>query len=518
LTEQNTNDSPARDGTVASEHPSNCVVSVPAPILWALYIATALLLLTFLGRTAASWKNYTDLDHNSVGTAVTLAADARDGVLYRPIYSGWGFGGTRYAPLSPVIQASLMRAGMDPVFSGYVVSVAAAILVLAGLFALMRSMGVPSAIAAALTAVVLGTSCFRTTVLEIKPDLLPLGLNLWGLVLIANIDRPKKPSIRNLAITAGAICFALALVAKFSSIFGIAAATLWLLSQRRIPLAVTLCAVWLVAVVALIGTTQWLSDGRAIAIFRLCGGGGGGLYGIRTIPWHFYDEAFHYDRPFLAFGLIALTVVIVTRAWISLPSILLLVTALGTGAILASPGTRFNHLVDLTAAALLVIAVLGLRSVRFGSIVLVGVAGIAVMTSIASWRQVSEINRYAARTKMEAALADTDQSPVDGPILSEDPLLPILRNQRPYMLDPFMFRVLRFKDSSLTDRMWDELAHHKFRAVILHEAPTSDLYTDPADGNLGPGFVEQMEKYYYLAGHHGKFHVFLPRTSENPGQ
>ena len=43
-----------------------------------------------------------------------MAADAQDGVLYRPVVSTLGYGGTRYAPLFPIIIAGFMRLGIDP--------------------------------------------------------------------------------------------------------------------------------------------------------------------------------------------------------------------------------------------------------------------------------------------------------------------------------------------------------------------------------------------------------------------
>jgi hypothetical protein len=270
-------------------------------------------------------------------------------------------------------------------------------------------------------------------------------------------------------------------------------------------------AAWGACLLVIVGITEWASDGRAGTIFRLCGGAGSGLAGLASSPSHFLDEALHYDRAFFGFFLIAVFLIAVVRNWTSLPTILFLVTTLGTGIILASPGTRYNHLVDLNAAAILVLATFLSQAGRLRLLVVLGAVGLAILAAVGCWKQTKEIRRYAARDKMLASLADTDASTVNGPIFSEDPLLPILRGQRPYMLDPFMLRVLRFKDPTLTQRLWGELAEEHFKAVILHNAADDPIYTDPADGNFGPGFVEQMQKTYVLAGVHGKFHVYLPK-------
>ena len=69
-----------------------------------------------------------------------------------------------------------------------------------------------------------------------------------------------------------------------------------------------------------------------------------------------FRESIHSDRIFVLFWLIAAGLIVVGRTWTSLPGILFVVTSLGTLAIFGSPGTNVNHLVDLDAAAVLVIA------------------------------------------------------------------------------------------------------------------------------------------------------------------
>ncbi len=125
----------------------------------ALIAVAALLVVSVGARSIASWKYWGDLDHNSPGTWLCMAADARDGVLYRPIISDMGYGGTRYAPLFPAIIAGFMRLGIDPVTSGFITSLIATAVAMTGLFALMKQFRTPSTIAAALTIFVLAATC-----------------------------------------------------------------------------------------------------------------------------------------------------------------------------------------------------------------------------------------------------------------------------------------------------------------------------------------------------------------------
>lgn len=167
----------------------------------------------------------------------------------------------------------------------------------------------------------------------------------------------------------------------------------------------------------------------------------------------------------------------------------------------------------MTAASMLLIAMRCQRSRVLSSMVLLAATGIVALAATVCWRETGVIRREAVRDTMEAVLADADTSKVQGPILSEDPLLPILRGERPYLIDSFMFRAVRHQDPSIANQLWDDLANHHFRAVILHAAPTNDIYNDPNDGDFGPGFIDRLEQSYVLFSVRGHFYVFLPRSA-----
>jgi hypothetical protein len=479
---------------------------IPRLLSRAAIIVAVLLALSVAGRSVAAWKYWGDLDHNSPGTWLCMAADARDGVLYRPIESDMGYGGTRYAPLFPSIIAGFMRLGIDPVTSGFLAGLIATCLTLGGLFVLMRRLGTPLALAGSLAVFALAATCTRTIILGIKADLLPVGLALWGLAAVIWSSEKRES---NLGLVAGAICFTLALAAKVTSVFGIAAATIWLLFRRKFRQAAILGFAWVLGVVALLLITQWASDGRAKTIFLMCAGGGGSLGRMLQGPHLLLAAMATQDRTLLAIWTLSIFVIAATRQWTSLPAILLLVATAGTILIYGSPGTHLNHLVDMNAAAILVIATLSAKTRISHTPVLVAMFLVVALAAAGCWRQLTEIRWHNERGQMESALADASASTARGPILSQDPLLPLLAGERPYMLDPFIFRAIRTRKPEIANQFWKDLDGRYFKAVILR-APPGDPTFSSNEGDFGPGFIDRLEREYALTSVRGNFHVFLP--------
>ncbi|MGD0768224.1 MAG: hypothetical protein ABSB42_08525 [Tepidisphaeraceae bacterium] len=491
--------------------------------------AAGLLCLAFGIRMVAAWKTYHHVDPTA-GVWTAAALDAREGILYRPIESEIGYGGSRYAPLHIVLQAALMRMGMGPVAGGYLLDLIGILGVIGGVYALLRQLEIAALPAAAFAGFVLAAYCYSTTAAGLKGDLLPAGLNLWGLAAVAATQRHNtKEACKNkgaedphpnpppeyrergkILLVAAAICFVLAMATKLTSIFGIAAAALWLIGRKDWRNAVLLGAVWLIGIAAAAMATQWASDDRAYGIFKLCAAGGGGLSQLLNGPHRMVSDAIHNDRVFVCFWLLAAGLIVIGRQWTSLPAILFAVTTLGTAAIYGSPGTNCNHLVDLQAAAVVVIAT-GLWSCRaWGRYAALAATAIVLIWAVASGFKTVSILRENRRGTMMSALADADRSRATGPLLSENPILPILQGRRPYMLDSFMFRAVRMRDPQIADRFWDDLSRRNFRAVIL-SGPPWDATRSGNAGDFGPGFIDLLQRNYELIGHHGEYWVYLPK-------
>ncbi len=131
---------------------------------------------------------------------------------------------------------------------------------------------------------------------------------------------------------------------------------------------------------------QWASGYRAVGIFRLCASGGGGFMQILHGPHKLLYDARESDRFFLAIWLIAVGLFAINRQWNSLPGIFLVLTTIGTSVVYGSPGTKSNHLVDITAASILLIAVSCQRNRTLASVAVCAVMIVVGVASVACWR------------------------------------------------------------------------------------------------------------------------------------
>ena len=114
--------------------------------------------------------------------------------------------------------------------------------------------------------------------------------------------------------------------------------------------------------------------------------------------------------------------------------------------------------------------------------------------SIGCLRQVTEMHRLDQRRSL-AALADAPGGA--GPILAQNPELSMLAGERPYVLDPFMFRVLSEQLRGYADPMLDRLDRREFRAVILRDIPGDPLY-ESNEYDFGRTFMEHLRRDYVL--------------------
>jgi hypothetical protein len=98
---------------------------------------------------------------------------------------------------------------------------------------------------------------------------------------------------------------------------------------------------------------------------------------------------------------------------------------------------------------------------------------------------------------------------VRGPLFSENPTLPILAGERPFMLDCFLFSVIDLKHPGVGDKLRDDLAHQRFRAVIVTGELTHNTMPTPTDP--WPQFLILMRTRYELRATEGRNLVYLPR-------
>ena len=98
------------------------------------------------------------------------------------------------------------------------------------------------------------------------------------------------------------------------------------------------------------------------------------------------------------------------------------------------------------------------------------------------------------------------------PVLSESPLLPILAGTRPYMLDPFMFRLISRQLPGAAEQMRRQLREGYFGAVILETDPlTQEGRRRLSYVHFGKHFLDGLLQNYQESERHGRYIIFRPK-------
>src|SRR5262245_38941230 len=105
--------------------------------LWPVWLGCAVVLGHSVHLMAWYWPGSAPLDITS-GVWTALARDFADGVLYRPLLSDIGYGGTRYMPLFIITHGTLIRFGMDPILAGVQLTIISVALFDSGLYFILR--------------------------------------------------------------------------------------------------------------------------------------------------------------------------------------------------------------------------------------------------------------------------------------------------------------------------------------------------------------------------------------------
>ncbi|MBL6431870.1 MAG: hypothetical protein HPM95_15010 [Alphaproteobacteria bacterium] len=182
------------------------------------------------GQLALEYWPGRTFDSATSGVWMTLAIDYADGLLYRPILSEAGYGGTRYMPLFFMIHGVLIRLFGDPTLTGLVLMQASVVLMIAGMARLMLLHAVPPVLSWAIAGITLATSLYQqylTSLVRLprrRPE--PVGLIFY-------LDSPGSPRRDALARGFAVLLFVLAFYTKFSTVYAPAAVFLWLVFTRQ---------------------------------------------------------------------------------------------------------------------------------------------------------------------------------------------------------------------------------------------------------------------------------------------
>lgn len=484
---------------------------------WWIFAAAAGAAVTTLGLWAWFWPGAIPSGTTS-GVWTALADDLAHGIFYRPLHTGGEFGGTRYAPLFFSLHGALIALGCDAVRVGATLTFLSAAWFDGAVFRLLRLQGVARGPALAWTALGHASLFYQLATLEIRGDLLAAAAGLWGAGLAWRRGDGK--------ISWGACaCFAVAITTKLTAVVGLAVVLLPLLRRREWRTGAGYVAGTGALVAAAAAATHVASGGRVWAVLGACAWGGGGWGHAALAPWWLGRTL--AEDPYLWIPLL----VAVACAWARRDRAALLLAVAGVALlpVFATPGTGGNHFFEVLGAMLVVLGgswtanpARGIWKILLGVLVAGFLATwLGPVPSLRSWIAAAGRPTRATAEKI-AALTAGDARPV----LSENPLLPVLAGQRAAVLDAFSLRVLAGRDPAVARDFTAMIAGEKFSAVVLLDwsgAPESKIeaalaaHAGPGgEGFYGavhfpPGFLEILHAHYALAAVERPYVVFRPR-------
>ena len=447
----------------------------PQRMLW---LVAALAAAQAIGTAAWYWPGSLP-DTDTSGVWIALAHDVAHGDLYRPLQSELGTGGTRYMPLFFSLHGALIWAGAPAVASGAVLTLISATLFVLGLGALLTQLRVGRHIAWPAGMLMAGTVIFGMTSLAVRGDFLAAAFNLTGIA--AALHARAHPDRRRWWLIAP-VLFAAAFLTKITTVFGVSAVCGWMLWRRETRPALRLAITTGTLMALGVAIALWASDGRMWASFTAVASGGTDAGFTLSGPRRMLMEAVR--DPLLLFMLIPALVILATssgRFAGGLPRWLAATTVVVTMIIFGSPGTASNHLIDLGAVAGLALALAlhaGGRSAR-GAGLAVGLLGIGV---VATWLPgvpsiPSFFSNYTRPSIDSPQEFITRAGPAAFPVLSENPIIPIVMGSRPVVADTFNLILMAKSDPALHHEIIARIKNGEFGAVVF----TDSIQAQPHD-------------------------------------
>jgi hypothetical protein len=448
------------------------------------------------------------------GVWLACAYDFMHGVFYRPLFSSLGYGGTRYFPLYFVLTGLLAKPLGSLETAGIALSAAGVVLAVVAVYILLRRLNVNLLLSVAAVTSILAVATTQQALLGAKGDSLAAALNLWGVVLCVGSQT------RRIGIVLAALLFTLAFATKLTTVFGVAAVVLSWIFARRHKEAAQLAAATACGCVLVLATMYVASGGRVFAIFRACAGGGGSLSYKLQAPLHLLSKALDVDPVFLLFLIPAAVfgLYYFQENKTDLLPIYFALVLLITTVIFSSLGIGINHLFDLQIAAVLLLVVAISRAPTLPEIGS-GLVAFALLVAIVPTSQSlhGDLSRPSFRSDTAEVLA---RIPVDDrPVLAENPLVVINSGKAPYLLDPFMFRILALKHPELAGDLWSKMEHQSFAAIVLERNPATpegkNWYTDT---HFGGEFLRDLDAHYALSFATAKSYVYVPKSAHPQGR
>jgi len=439
------------------------------------------------------------------GVWLTSALDFVHGVLYRPLFSSLGYGGTRFFPLYFILTGSLSKILCSLETAGLILSGVSGILLLCAIYFLLRRLNVSVLLSFAAVSAACAARTTQESMLATRSDSLAAMLNLWGLMLCVGF-KPRRG-----LLYLGAVLFTLAFASKLTTVYGFAAVILgWILSRRykeALQLGLATCLGYVLVLCAIYSG----SNGRALEIFRACAGGGGSLNHALQAPFQMLIVLLAGDPVVLLFLVpaVALALSSLKNNGNQILLIYFALVLLVTMVIFGSPGTGNNHLLDLQVVSVMVMVLSISRSPAIAEVV-TGVLALSLLVACGATARacLGDLDKPSFRVDVQQVL---ERLPADSrPVLAENPLVVLKSGKTPYLLDPFMFRVLTNARPAFGNDLYEKITHKGFSAIILVRDPQVFTWWY-RDIHFGGEFLQDLEANYSLNYTLGGMYVYSPK-------
>jgi hypothetical protein len=463
--------------------------------------------LAILTLLAAHARDQFEVGDNA-GVWMTLAKEAGDGHLYRPLFDGQFYGGTRYMPIPILSYALVEKVSGSLLTAGKLLSYLFAFAVVAVLVLILRRRRCSTLASLALVSVIFVTPVGLLAAAGIHFDTPALAFQLAALLVIGRWESSTRA-----AGAAGLLC-ALALLSKLNAVWAPIAIGIWLLVRHRRQLAV-FAGAFAGSLAAGVAVFELASHGRFAKNIWTLGfagyHGSVGESGSGATLSAGADRLLSYahtqgDAVFWLFPIALLAVgVAAWRRRLTVFDVAFLVIVPILFLLYRDEGADYNHLID--PAALTVVAMGGLwgssrpRLPEFtwlrAGIALALTASVAnffhpvlyAETEAAAKQLAHKIpDPYPRATPLAAEIGPSDR------LLSEDPYIAITLGKKPVIADQFMYLRLIRSHPSWPAALARRVEAREFDEVVL-EAP---IFYGLKIGHFGRDVNEAIRRNYRL--------------------
>ncbi len=438
--------------------------------------------------------------HNAAsGTWTALAWDFAHGEFYPPVLSATAFGGTRYMPLLFVLHGLLIRLHVDPIESGVLLMQGSVVFASLALYAALRAARVSRALAAPFAATPWATVTYQKFFTDERVDYLAAAFVVLG---VAAAFMARTDARRRWRWCAATACVLATLCKMTELLFVIPLAYALRRDDERFS-AARFATATIAACLLLFGALEWASAGRFLDNVQATISGGMHISdvwkrGVPTFLTQLVGDPL-IGAPFLLV-VCGLVMNAGRRSW-SIADGYFLTAAMVTCAIYASPGTSFNHMVELQIAAALCVAIAvehgGLRD-RTVAFVYTPLVITLLVLNLPFSRMPSPLNTLRALGPHQRATVESIRAeflPSTDEYLSLNPIVPVLLRQHPMVLDPFNLNLFVVNRQPAGRDFLTRLHARSFATIIVDDDGVFSRDLRPGD----VGFMDAVARFWRTA-------------------